>query len=179
MDATEFTAQLVQFAGVEQQIFANSNLEKLLALEETNQISAMVNFIGNTIEAEGRVIPLENGKASFSYDMPAGANKASFTITNSSGLTVYKNDADTAAGKHTFNWDGIGTNGGLQSDGDYNILVSGTDYSGNLLEITHTIHGRVKGAGVEDGESNLYLGENIIVGQDKVLSIKETQTTAN
>ena len=32
MDANEFTSQLVQFASVEQQIFQNSNLEKLLKL---------------------------------------------------------------------------------------------------------------------------------------------------
>ncbi len=175
MDASEFTSQLVQFAGVEQQIYANSNLEKLLALEETNQISSMVGFIGTTIEAEGRTMPLEKGKASFTYTIPAGANKATLIITNSDGLTVYKNDADTSSGKHVFNWDGISTSGATQTDGDYNILVSGTDYSGNLLEITHTILGRVTGAGVEDGVSSLFLGDNIIIGQDKLLSVRETQ----
>ncbi len=174
MDATEFTAQLVQFAGVEQQIFANSNLEKLLKLEETNQISSMVGFIGTTIEAEGRTLPLENGKASFTYAMPAGANKATITITNSAGLTVYTGDADTTAGKNTFNWDGRSTGGQLQNDGAYNILVSGTDYQGNLLEITHTIYGRVTGAGIADGVFTLFLGDTIIIGQDKVLSVKET-----
>jgi len=175
MDATEFTAQLVQFAGVEQQIFANANMEKLVALGETNQISSMVNFIGKTVEAEGRTMPLENSKATFSYTMPSGANKASYTITNASGLTVFKGDADTSVGKHTFTWDGISTSGGLQSDGDYNVLVSGTDFQGNLLEITHTIQGRVKGAGILEGASNLFLGDNIIIGQDKLLSVKETK----
>ena len=34
MDANEFTSQLVQFASVEQQIYQNSNLEKMLALQE-------------------------------------------------------------------------------------------------------------------------------------------------
>ena len=38
LDANEFTSQLVQFASVEQQIFQNSNLEKLLNLQETSQI---------------------------------------------------------------------------------------------------------------------------------------------
>ena len=175
MDATEFTSQLVQFAGVEQQIFANSNLEKLLKLEETNQISSLVGLIGKTVEAEGRTLPLQNGKGTLGYIMPAGANKATITITSSVGLTVYTGDADTSSGKHTFNWDGKSTSGLLQNDGSYNILVSGTDHQGNLLEIVHTVFGRVTGVGIDDGALSLNMGEDIVYGQDKVLSVKETE----
>ncbi len=174
MDASEFTSQLVQFAGVEQQIFANSNLEKLLALEETNQISNLIGLIGKTVEAEGRKLPLLNGKGALSYIMPAGANKATITITSSAGLTVYAGDADTSSGKHIFNWDGKNKGGQLQNDGAYNILVSGTDYQGNLLEIEHSVSGRVTGVGIEDGVLSLSMGETITYGQDKVLSVKET-----
>ena len=53
LDANEFTSQLVAFAGVEQQIFANANLEKLLKLEQTNQISALVDFIGRFLRQRG------------------------------------------------------------------------------------------------------------------------------
>ena len=74
MDATEFTSQLVQFASVEQQIFQNSNLEKLLQLQETNQVSNLVDLIGNTVEAESRRMPLENGKAQFTYTIPAASS---------------------------------------------------------------------------------------------------------
>ncbi len=176
MDATEFTAQLVQFAGVEQQIFANSNLEKLLKLEETNQISSLVGLIGKTVEAEGRTLPLQNGKGTLSYVMPAGANKATITITSSAGLTVYTGDADTSVGKHTFNWDGKNNGGLLQNDGAYNILVSGTDNQGNLLEIQHSVSGRVTGVGIEDGVLSLNMGEAITFGQGKVVSVKETVT---
>jgi len=63
LDANEFTSQLVQFASVEQQIYQNSNLEKLLNLQETNQISQMVDFIGNKVEFFGQKLPLENGMA--------------------------------------------------------------------------------------------------------------------
>lgn len=39
MDATQFTSQLVQFASVEQQIYQNSNLEKLLLTAQVSQVS--------------------------------------------------------------------------------------------------------------------------------------------
>jgi len=171
MDASEFTSQLVQFAGVEQQIYANSNLEKLVALEETNQMST-----GKTVEVEGRKLPLLNSKGTLSYTMPAGANKATITITSIAGLTVYTGDADTSTGKHIFNWDGRNTGGQIQSDGAYNILVSGTDFQGNLLEIEHSVSGRVTGVSIEDGELPLSMGEAITYGQNKVLSVKETVT---
>ena len=72
LDANEFTSQLVQFASVEQQIFQNSNLEKLLNLQETSQISQMVDFIGNRIEFASHKLPVENGKAEFNYTIPPG-----------------------------------------------------------------------------------------------------------
>ena len=177
MDANEFTSQLVAFAGVEQQIFANSNLEKLLQLEQTNQISALVNFIGTTIEAEGRTVPLENSKAAFTYDMPAVVAKGTVTITNSAGLTVFTSDADTTSGKHTFNWDGRNQSGIVQPDGAYNVLVSGLDFTGNLLDISHTVLGRVTGVGIDGGLATLFLGDDIVIGQDKVVAVKETETT--
>jgi len=176
MDATEFTAQLVQFAGVEQQIFANSNLEKILALQETNQVSNLVDLIGQTVEATGRKMPLQDSKASFSYTIPAGANKATITFTNSEGLTVYTGDADTTSGKHVFSWDGKSTGGQLQDDGAYNVLVSGTDFQGNLLEIPHSIFGRVTGVAVDNGVLSLNMGDDISFGQDKVLSVKEAES---
>jgi flagellar basal-body rod modification protein FlgD len=178
MDANEFTTQLVQFASVEQQIFQNANLEKLLKLEQTKAISSLVDFIGTTIEAQGRQVPLENGNAEFTYTMPAGAAKGTITITNSAGLSVFKSDADIAAGKHTFVWDGRSTFGVAQPAGTYNVLVSGLDANGNLLSIPHTIWGRVTGANVENGQASLFLGDDISVTQDAVLSVKETKQAA-
>ncbi len=176
MDATEFTSQLVQFASVEQQIFQNSNLEKLLQLQETNQVANLVDLIGTTVEAESRKMPLENGKGEFTYTIPAGAKKATITITNSSGLTVFTVDADTAAGKNTFSWNGKSTSGVQQSDGAYNVLVSGTDFQGNLLVIPHTVFGRITGVGIDDVVLALNMGDGVSFGQDKVLSVKETTT---
>ena len=176
LDASEFTSQLVAFAGVEQQIFANANLEKLLKLEQTNQISALVDFIGTTIEATGRTVPLQDGKAEIGYTMPFNANTATLTITNSAGLTVFQGDADTSSGKHVFAWDGKNNSSILQPDGAYNVLISGTDFSGNLLEITQTVFGRVNGAGVEDGLATLFLGDDVTIDQDKIIAVKETPT---
>ena len=175
MKANEFTTQLVQFASVEQQIYQNANLEKLIALEQTKVVASLVDFIGTTVESEGRTVPLENEAAEITYTIPGNANKATITITNAAGLTVYKTEADTSIGKHTYVWDGRNSSGVLQPDGAYNVLVSGLDFAGNLLSIEQTVWGRVTGANVQNGQASLFLGDSISVSQDNILSVKETK----
>lgn len=181
LDANEFTSQLVQFASVEQQIYQNSNLEKMLNLQETSQISDMVDFIGNRVEFFGQKLPLENGQGEFSYVMPAGVKDATVNIANSNGLNVFFADADTNQGKHTIKWDGIDKNGQQLPDGEYTVLVSGTDAQGNLVQVEHLMTGTVNGAGVDEGVVKLFVGSSIIIEQDKVLSVhkpNETESSA-
>lgn len=177
MDATEFTSQLVQFASVEQQIYQNSNLEKMLNLQETSQISSMVDFIGNQVEYFSQDLPLANGLAEFSYVMPAGVANGSINIANSNGLNVFYADADTSAGKHTVHWDGVDKNGQQLSDGTYTLLVTGQDSSGNLVEIEHLVVGPVTGAGVDDGIVKLFINGTETIEQDKILSVRKGTDT--
>ncbi|MEK9724001.1 MAG: flagellar hook assembly protein FlgD [Rhodospirillaceae bacterium] len=179
LDANEFTSQLVQFASVEQQIYQNSNLEKLLNLQETSQISQMVDFIGNKVEFFGQTLPMENGVAEFSYVMPAGVKEATVNIANSNGINVFFSDADTNQGKHTIKWDGIDKNGQQLADGEYTVLVSGKDAKGNLVQVEHLMTGTVNGAGVDNGIVKLFIGDSLIIEQDKILSVHKPETAAN
>jgi flagellar basal-body rod modification protein FlgD len=173
MDANEFTSQLVQFASVEQQIYQNSNLEKLLNLQETSQISGMVDFIGNQVEFFSQSLPLADNYAEFSYVMPQGVAKGTINIANSSGVNVYYADAETSSGKHTVKWDGKDKSGNQLSDGIYTLLVSGQDSSGGLMEVEHLVVGPVTGAGVDDGVVKLFISGELSVEQSKVLSVRK------
>src|SRR4051794_11165825 len=46
LDTNQFTAQLVQFAQVEQQLKANTQLTSLVTLQQTAQNSAALNYVG-------------------------------------------------------------------------------------------------------------------------------------
>lgn len=175
MDSSEFTSQLVQFANVEQQIYQNANLEKMLKLQEASQTSTMVDYIGRTVEVEGKTLPLENGHAEFTYTMPSGARSATITITDENGATVLERDAETDPGKHTFEWDGLKDNGATATDGTYNVLVSGLDHNGEILKINHTVFGRVTGASAEGGYPTLTLAGDIPADLSKLISVKETR----
>ncbi len=173
MDANEFTSQLVQFASVEQQIFQNSNLEKLLNIQETNQISQMVDFIGNRVEFVSQKLPVENGNAEFTYTIPPGVKDTTINIANSAGLNVYYNDASTNAGTHTFKWNGLDKNGNQLPDGIYTLLVSAKDAFDKLAGVKYTVFGTVTGAGVNDGETELFVGDDLGVDIENILSVKK------
>lgn len=177
MDSTEFTSQLVQFASVEQQIYQNSNLEQLVGLQENNQISSMVNFIDKVVEVEGQNIPLENGQAEFTYNLPANAKTASIIIRDSLGITVFEQDAETSAGEHTFTWDGTNRNGQSVPDGSYTAVVTGLDPQNEVLTISQTAFGRVTGVGIDNGNTSLFMGD-IEVPQTGVISVKEAPAAA-
>src|SRR6201999_2590135 len=48
LDTNQFTQQLVQFAGVEQQINMNSQLTSLVTLQKANQTTSAMGFLGAT-----------------------------------------------------------------------------------------------------------------------------------
>lgn len=173
MDSTEFTSQLVQFASVEQQIKTNANMEKLLNLQQGSQVADLVGFIGTTIEATGDKVPLENGKAQFTYDLPANTKSTTISIRNAAGLTVYTGDGDTSSGRHTFTWDGKSVGGFQNPDGAYTAIVIALDAQNKLVTAKQTVFGRVTGAGVDGGNISLFLGD-VTTSMDKVLAVKET-----
>src|ERR1700739_4335279 len=46
LDTNQFTQQLVEFASVEQQVNMNTNLQTLISLQQTNEATAAMQFLG-------------------------------------------------------------------------------------------------------------------------------------
>ena len=53
LDTNQFTQQLVQFAGVEQQLKSNEQLTALIAIEKSAQATQALIFVGNTVAVDG------------------------------------------------------------------------------------------------------------------------------
>lgn len=179
MDSTEFTSQLVQFSAVEQQINANSNLEKLITLNQQNQVSSAISYIGNTIEVDGSSVPLQDGSGSFSYTLGDEAKSASILIKDDSGKVVRTLTADTTAGRHEVTWDGKDTNGEQLEDGKYTISVAALDSEGASMEVATTVYGRVTDVAVDDTDGTMLAMGGVVTTVDKVLTVSEGKTTAS
>lgn len=174
LDANDFTSQLVQFSSVEQQIRQNTNLEKLISLQESALGATMVDFLGTTIEAASNEVPLVDGNAEITYTLENVAANVTISIKSAAGLTVFTSDGETEFGKHTFIWNGQDSSGFDQPDGTYTVTISALDRNGELLDVTQTVVGRVTGAGVVDGTVNLFLNDTSVPIFD-VISVRETK----
>ncbi len=176
MDSTEFTNQLVQFASVEQQIYQNSNLEMLLEATYVNQVAGLSGYLGTTIEGAGDTFNLENGSATFTYDMAGDAVDSQLFIRDANGKVVYTTKGEYDAGKHTFTWDGVDDDGVQLEDGAYSFQLAALDSDGEPIDYAPTVFGNVTSAGAEDGVVTLYMGD-VPMQLGFVQSVSESKTT--
>lgn len=177
LDANQFTQQLVQFASVEQQIYQNANLEKLVGMQQTSQAGSMVAYLGTVIEANGQTFNLENGSAKFSYDLEKTAVKSILTIQDALGREVWTGGVNNEPGKEVFVWDGKKNDGTAVPDGPYTAIISATDPEGNLIGVAQTVFGRVTGAGAEKGNVTLSMGA-VDAPLSDVLNVQEAAAPA-
>lgn len=159
MDSSEFTNQLVMFSQLEQEIAQNSNLEQLMAMQQSAESTAALGYLGHEIEAESSAVWLNKGETKFTYSMPAGADNATITILDLDGKTVASIPAETEAGYHEYVWDGRDGQDVLQPDGVYSVLVTAVDAKDKPMDpITVYMKGPAEGVVHEDGTTYLQVG---------------------
>jgi flagellar basal-body rod modification protein FlgD len=173
MDATEFTSQLVQFASVEQQIYQNSNLEKLLDATHAGQVSNLAGFLGKTVEGTSDKLNLDGGSATFSYELMDKAKSNTILITDASGKSVFSFKGELQQDRYEYTWDGKDKSGNQLPDGVYTINVAAKDEAGKTVDYKTTVYGRVTAAGADSGEVTLHMGD-VTLPLGMVLSIKDT-----
>jgi len=175
LDTNQFTQQIAQYSGVQQQVVTNANLEKLLAANKQSSVTTAVGYIGKEIEIEGNTGFVSGGQGAFSYILPKAANEVELTIKNSAGTIVFRGQGNTQAGRNIAVWDGINyANGQREPDGIYTIEVEASDISGAAI-IAET-RGVAVVNGVEtgtDGSVLLGIGGNRYVSFDDVLAVRQ------
>jgi flagellar hook assembly protein FlgD len=88
MDTNQFTQQLVQYAGVEQQLKSNDRLDSILSNAKSSSAASATGFIGQTITADGRTTALKSGAASWTLTPARAATQARITISDAKGNVV-------------------------------------------------------------------------------------------
>jgi flagellar basal-body rod modification protein FlgD len=168
LDTNEFTNQLVMFAQVEQQIATNTNLENLVGLNQTAQITSLAPMVGKRVEIDGPDLALQNGTAAFTADNNAGHTRARIVVTDSTGRIVRDEITGLSRGQQTLEWDGRDANGNRLADGAYKVSVRGLDAKGAETPLTVTTSGTVTAAERSGDSFVLLLGDGIRVAPDKV-----------
>lgn len=177
LDTNQFTAQLVQFAGVEQQLKTNDTLAALLSLNKATTTTNAVGFIGSTITADGAASQLKSGAAEWKVTA-SRAGTATVTIKNAGGSVVQTATASLNAGEQSYRWDGKTSTGAKAPDGAYSITIDAKDVSGQPITATTEIKGVVDGVDLSGTTPLLKIG-SISVEIDKIKSVVKAQSAAN
>jgi flagellar basal-body rod modification protein FlgD len=141
LDTNQFTQQLVQFAGVEQQLKSNDQLKSLIDIEKSTQATAALAYVGNTVAVDGSTAQF-NGSATWNLKADKAAT-ATMLITSSTGQTAYSGNFSLDQGNTNFVWDGKGNDGSQWPAGSYKLTASAKDPSGNDVAIGTEVQGVV------------------------------------
>ncbi len=166
LDTNQFTAQLVQFTGVEQQLKTNEFLESLLLNTQSSFRADAVSYIGKQVTASGETAELKDGGATWAYKADANVANASVTIKNAAGSVVYTEAGSLNAGPGNFMWDGMGSDGSQQPEGIYTIEIKGTNLSGNTVKVSTSSVGTVTAVDFSGKEPMLTVGKNKVALSD-------------
>ena len=156
LEPTEFTSQLVQFAGVEQQIATNDNMEKLIKIENTALASAVVGFIGTEVTADtGGQLPLQNGEATFEYTLTNNASNVVMTISDANGRVVFTKAGDASPDTHEVIWDGKDGSGQTLPDGAYTFSITPIAFPGSTISHTSRVKAVITGVSMANGTTTM------------------------
>ena len=153
MDSSQFTQQLVQFSGVEQQIKVNSQLEQLLSATRSNAGASLSGYLGQQAEIKTANAEFTGTPIHWRYTLPSDSAKTTVTVQDSGGQIVYSETGELAAGEHDFTWNGKGFNGATLPTGKaYTVNVIAADANGNALTPDHSLITSVTGVDLTYGE---------------------------
>ncbi len=178
MDADQFTQQLVQFSGVEQQIRSNETLSELASLMKADQLSQSVGYLGAEVEAEGDVFRLgEDGVAKIHYELENPASAVALKITDEFGRIVALRSGETGIGRQTLAWDGVGDDGVRRTDGAFKVEVLAEDAIGAPIAASTMVGGIVDGVEM-DGSRTLLSVDGILMPIERIAAIRTAEAAA-
>ena len=182
MDASEFTNQLVQFAGIEQNIKSNTLLESISKNQTSGLLRESASYIGQTVSVKSdKMVRTDTTTPStFTYTNDKPYTNTKITILDAQGKVVRTLDTLSGeAGLKTVTWDGKNTQGLPVPPGQYTLRAVGVTKTGNgpndqtTTNLETTTTGVVNSAGVENGKIMLNVN-GVPIAEDKVISLSKS-----
>jgi len=177
VDSNQFTAQLTQMAGVEQQLLTNDLLKSLVSGQGSAGLGQAATYIGKAATAAWSATKMADGQATWSYELGANASSATLQVLDGTGKVVWSGDAPSkTTGMYDFTWDGKATSGNDGQNGQvYTLKITAKDAAGGALDSQVLTRGRITGVEMYNGEPYLTVG-NAILPLSSVIALEEAKT---
>ena len=184
VDSNQFTQQIVQMTGVEQQLLTNDLLKTLVGMNDAG-LSSSVGLIGKEVTTQSSNGALTGGHLGFDFTLPSAASTMTLEVQNAQGQTVATiKPTDMSKGAHSVSWDGKNSAGVQQPDGGlYTLKVTAANDIGTNLPATATSTntGIVTAVSQQGGATVVTVGGRKIPSTD-IISVAEApaaSTTAS
>lgn len=161
LDTNQFTSQLVQFASVEQQVNANTNLTSLIQITQGGQMLQAGAFTGKQVEAQSSTLALQNGTAALDLH-PATSGPVTVSVSSSSGVTLDAQRVQASASGTGWTWNGTTSAGQSLPDGTYTVAVTDANGTAVPFGVVGTVSGVQKSG--SDVMVSLTNGQQVSLG---------------
>ena len=161
LDTNQFTQQLTQMTGVEQQLLSNQLLQQLVTQNQGSGITGGVGLIGKTVTASDATATLENGAATWEFQPASAPASVTASVFDSSNNLVWTGPlTPSGAGAQAFTWNGKNQAGVQQANGGvYSLQVTATDASGVSIPVINTLQGTATGVAEVNGQTMVSIGQ--------------------
>ncbi len=157
MNTNQFTTELVQFTGVEQQINTNGSLTKLIQLTQGDEMLQASSIVGKKVDVNTNQLPLQNGSGTLTFPAPA-AEPVSIAVYNAAGQQVNNISLQATQGANTWTWNGQTSAGTTAPDGAYTVAIFGGVNGSTPTAVPFTVQGTVTGVSAQTGAVDLQMG---------------------
>lgn len=164
VDSNQFTSQLTQMAGVEQQLLTNDLLTALLEQSGGGGMANAANYIGRDATAAWEAVKFQDGQATWSYELASNAGQVTVEVLNGNGDVVWSGQPDgKSEGVHDFTWNGQTKAGGQVAEGGvYTLRVTAASTGGSRIDSQVLVRGRVTGVELYNGQPYLTIGRSVV-----------------
>jgi flagellar basal-body rod modification protein FlgD len=153
VDSTEFTSQLVQFSGVEQQIRMNDQLEAMIGLQQSSFAASLSGYLGQDVLLDTSAVQFDGETPiELRYRVDSSATAATVTIRDAQNRVVFEGPVPTGGGELSFSWDGDRSGATTPAGaGTYSISVTASNATGAAVGAGGAILARVSGLDLSSG----------------------------
>ncbi len=179
LDTNQFTQQLVEFAGVQQQLNTNDSLSTLVSLQQTAQSTEALSYVGKTAIVKGNTATMTNSAAVWAVSIPT-ASTMDVSIASSTGQTVFTGTYAVSAGNNQpFEWNGQGSDGTQWPDGNYTLTATAKDSTGNTVGVTTAVGGVVSSVDLTQSPPLLTIGGQTYTISEVQSIVAPSSSTSN
>lgn len=170
MKSGEFTQQLVAFSGVEQQIQANQNLEKLSLQLAQNSMNSAASYLGKTAVVQHDIAKLHATGADWEYRNDVATISIDLNVKDIDGKIVHSSVGESGLGMQQFHWDGLDKDGNPLPEGPYQLEIVAKNAAQEAVTVTSFIKDIISSIDTQ-GVEPIYTVGSVPVGAKGILAL--------